>query len=47
MEITNSTPITKDGFKNTQAAQDEVPPEEKRATSRQIDGLKEDILSGD
>jgi hypothetical protein len=47
MEITNNAPITKDEFKNTQAAKGEVPEEEKREKSRQLDGLRDEILSGD
>jgi hypothetical protein len=49
MEITNNAPITKDEFKNTQGAKyaGDVPPEEKLEKSRQIDGLKEEILSGE
>lgn len=49
MEITNNAPITKDEFKDTQAAKyaGEVPEEEKLEKSRQVDGLREEILSGE
>jgi len=49
MEITNNAPITKDEFKNSQASKyaGEVPKEEKLEKSRQIDSLREEILSGE
>ncbi len=49
MEITNNAPITKADFKEEQAAKyaGDVPEEEKLEKSRQLDGLREEILSGE
>jgi len=49
MEITNNAPITKDEFKNAQATKyaGEVPEEEKLEKNRQLNGLREEIRSGE
>jgi hypothetical protein len=49
MEITNNAPINEADFNKSQAAKyaGNVPEEEKLEKSRQIDGLREEILSGE